>query len=96
MRLICHFEDSPAMPAHREQWGEAHLAYLKANAGEILIGGGLREQPDGAFVGGLWVMEVESLERARELVEADPYYRPDLRRYKLLVWGKAFDEPVML
>lgn len=51
MRLICHFEDSPAMPAHREQWGEAHLAYLKANAGEILIGGACVSNP----VGRLWV-----------------------------------------
>ncbi len=26
------------------------------------------------------------------LIKNDPYYAPDLRRYKLLVWGKAFDD----
>lgn len=73
-----------------------HLAYLERHASEILIAGGLREAPDTAFVGGLWVLEVASRERAVELVENDPYYVPTMRRYRLLTWGKAFDRGVML
>ena len=96
MRLIVYFEDKPEMMAHRAKNENAHLEYFQANQSEIPIAGGLRPEPDGKFVGGLWVMEVESFERAEEIVKNDPYYVPNLRDYKLLVWGKAFDEDVTL
>jgi uncharacterized protein YciI len=96
MRIVAYFDDSAAMMAHRAKHEPAHLAYLKANQVEILIAGGLRPEPGGKFVGGLWVMEVESFERADELVKFDPYYAPELRSYKLLVWGKAQDGDVIL
>lgn len=96
MRIIAYFEDKPGMMEQRANNQNAHLAYLKANQTEIPIAGGLRPEPEGRFVGGLWVMEVESFERAEELVRNDPYYKPDLRKYTLLVWGKAFDEKVVL
>ncbi len=96
MRLIAYFEDKPEMMEHRAKNEGAHLAYLKVNQTEIPIAGGLRPEPGGKFVGGLWVMEVESFERAEEIVKNDPYYQPNLRDFKLLVWGKAFDEDVVL
>ncbi len=96
MRLVAIFEDKPEMMEHRAKNENSHLAYLKANQTEIPIAGGLRPEPGGKFVGGMWVMEVESFERAEEIVKNDPYYAPNLRSYKLLVWGKAFDEDVLL
>ena len=96
MRIIAYFEDSSKMMAHRAKHEPAHLAYLKSNQTEIPIAGGLRPEPGGKFVGGLWVMEVESFERAEELVKNDPYYAPELRSYKLLVWGKAHEGDVIL
>lgn len=96
MRIIAYFEDSPKMMAHRVLHEPDHLAYLKKNLKEIPIAGGLRPEPGGKFVGGLWVMEVDSFERAEELVKNDPYYAPDLRTYKLLVWGKAHEGDVIL
>ncbi len=96
MRLIAYFEDKPGMMAHRAKNENAHLEYLKANQSEIPIAGGLRPEPGGKFVGGLWIMEVDSFERAEEIVKKDPYYEPNLRDYRLLVWGKAFDEDVVL
>jgi uncharacterized protein YciI len=96
MRIVAYFEDSSEMMAHRAKHEPAHLAYLKANQTEIPIAGGLRPEPGGKFVGGLWVMEVTSFERAEELVKNDPYYAPELRSYKLLVWGKAHDGDVIL
>ncbi len=96
MRLIAYFEDKPGMMEHRAKNEDAHLEYLKANKSEIPIAGGLRPEPGGTFVGGLWVMEVESFERAEEIVKNDPYYEPNLRNYKLLVWGKALEEDVVL
>lgn len=96
MRIVCIFTDKPEMNEHRKRYGPDHLAYLKENQDEILIGGGLRDEPNGPYLGDMWVLEVESFQRAKELIESDPYYRPELRTYQLKVWGKAFDEPVVL
>ena len=96
MRLIAYFEDSAEMMAHRANYEPDHLEYLKNNQQEIPIAGGLRPEPGGIFVGGLWVMEVDSFERAEELIKNDPYYAPELRTYKILVWGKAHDGDVIL
>ena len=79
MRIIAYFKDSPAMMDHRAKYESDHLLYLKENQKEIPIAGGLRPEPGGKFVGGLWVMEVESFERAEEIIKNDPYYAPDLR-----------------
>jgi uncharacterized protein YciI len=97
MRWIALFDDTPAMLAIRQAREPLHLAYLRQHQDEILMAGGLREAPGGGFVGGLWVMEVASRERAAELVENDPYYVPAHRSYRLLTWGKALaDRQVVL
>jgi uncharacterized protein YciI len=89
MRWVAIFDDKPAMLAVRQEREALHLAYLRAHENEILIAGGLREAPGAGFVGGLWVLEVESKERAVELVQNDPYFVPEHRSYRLLTWGKA-------
>lgn len=96
MRYVALFEDTPAMMAVRAAREAAHLAYLREHADEIRIAGGLREDAQGRFVGGLWVLEVSGRERAVELIESDPYFVPEHRSYRLLLWGKAFDEAVTL
>lgn len=97
MRWIAIFEDSPGMLAVRKAREALHLAYLGAHESEILIAGGCREAPGADYVGGLWVLEVASRERAVALIENDPYFEPAVRRYKLRVWGKAFaDRDVLL
>jgi len=95
MRWVAVFEDDLGMLEVRKARGQAHLDYLSLNEKEILIGGGLRNGPGESFVGGLWVMEVASRERAVELIENDPYYVPALRRYKLFTWGKVFEDKVV-
>ena len=96
MRYVAMFEDTPAMTAVRAARVAEHLDYLREHADEIRIAGGLREDAQGRFVGGLWVLEVSGRERAVELIESDPYFVPKHRSYRLLLWGKAFDEPVTL
>lgn len=76
----------------RQELGEDHLAYLRRHRPEIRLAGGLRQEPGGSFVGGLWVFDVASRERAVELIEGDPYYRAHPRAYRLLVWGDAFED----
>jgi uncharacterized protein YciI len=96
-RWIAFFTDTPEMLEIRKKRQDLHFDYLRRNASEIRIAGGCRETPGGYFVGGLWVLEVASRERAVELIENDPYYVAGCRPYKLLVWGKAFaDQPVVL
>ncbi len=96
MRLVVIYKDQPEMMAHRTLNEEAHFTYLDQHNDEILIGGGLRNEPGDSFVGSLWVLEVVSFERAEELVQNDPYYAPDLRHYEILVWGKAGNREVIL
>ena len=92
MRMIVIFEDTPVMPAVRQKLGAAHGEFLRKNQTEIVLAGGLREQPEAGYVGGLWVLEVVSRERAIELIEADPFFAVEKRPYRLLNWGKAFPE----
>jgi uncharacterized protein len=89
MRLAVIFDDTPGMAAVRARLEPAHLAFLEAHRSEIKQAGGLRHESGGAYLGGLWVFEVASRERAIELIEADPYQQAHPRPYRLLVWGKA-------
>jgi uncharacterized protein YciI len=92
MRWIVFFSDTPEMLEVRKERETLHLDYLRQHETEILIAGGCREAPGSAFVGGLWVLEVASREHAVALIEADPYFEPAFRSYRLLTWGKAFAE----
>ena len=89
MRWVAIFEDTPEMLEVRARNEPAHLEFLRQHEEEILIAGGLRDVPGGPFVGGLWVLEVSSQERARQLVELDPYFKLGARSYKIRAWGKA-------
>jgi hypothetical protein len=92
LRLVVIFDDTPGMAEVRARLEPAHLAFLEAHRGEIKQAGGLRNEPGGAYVGGLWVFEVASKARAVELIEADPYQQAHARPYRLLVWGKALPQ----
>jgi len=96
MRLVVVYKDQPEMMAHRALNEAAHFAYLDKHNDEIMIGGGLRNEPGADFVGSLWILEVTSFERAEKLVQDDPYYVPGLRNYEILVWGKAGNREVVL
>jgi uncharacterized protein len=96
MRWIALFEDTADMLHVRRSHEAAHLEYLATFEREILIAGGLRDVPGGPFVGGLWVMEVLSRDRAIQLVERDPYFIHGGRRYRLAVWGKALANKTVL
>ena len=76
----------------REVAEPAHLAFLDAHRDEIPMAGGLRNEHGGPYVGGLWVFEVDSRERAVSLIESDPYFLANPRQYRLLAWGKALPD----
>lgn len=78
----------PVRAAHEP----AHLVFLETNREEIPMAGGLRDEHGGPYVGGLWVFEVATKERAIELIESDPYFKANPRKYRLLAWGKALPQ----
>ena len=92
MRWVAIFEDTAAMPDVRARLEPAHLDYLREHVDEIVLAGGLRNAPGAGYVGGLWILEVASRERAIELVQGDPFYQAEARPYRLLVWGKALPD----
>ena len=92
MRLVVIFDEEPAMADVRARLEPAHLAFLEAHHAEIPMAGGLRLEAGGPYVGGQWVFEVASRERAVQLIEADPYQQAHPRPYRLLVWGKALPD----
>lgn len=92
MRWVVIFEDLPHMLLVRKEHEPEHFAYLTAHQNEILLAGGLREGDGFPFCGGLWVMAPMTKERAIGLVESDPYFINGKRSYKLLQWGKAFQD----
>jgi uncharacterized protein len=89
LRFVVIFEEGTEMAPIRSAQESAHLTYLEINRSEIPMAGGLRNEHGGPFVGGLWVFEVSSRERAIELIEGDPYFVANPRKYRLLAWGKA-------
>jgi uncharacterized protein YciI len=91
-RWVAIFEDNAEADFGwvRRDHAEAHFAYLKQHAAQILIGGGFRNDPGEWYCGGMWVMEVDSREHAIALCENDPYFTLGLRKgYRLQIWGKA-------
>jgi uncharacterized protein len=92
MRLVAIFEDNPAMVDIRQRLEPAHLAFLETHRAEIPMAGGLRNELGGSYVGGMWMFDVVSRERAIELIEIDPYWLACPRAYRLLVWGKALPQ----
>jgi uncharacterized protein YciI len=97
MRWVAIFQDNPAMLAIRSERSALHFDYLRQHESEILIAGGLRDVPDSPYVGGLWVLETATRERAIALIEGDPYFVPAYRSYQFFSWGKAFaDKAVVL
>lgn len=92
MRFVVIFEEGAEMITVREAHEPVHFAFLEQWREEIRMGGGLRNQHGGAYVGGLWVFELTSRERAVALIEQDPYYRANPRKYRLLAWGKALPQ----
>lgn len=95
-RWAVTFSDKPEMAALRAARGAAHLDFLRARRDRILIAGALRDEPGGAFVGGLWIVEAQSRDEIMAMLAEDPFYDPALRTVTIAHWGRAFPEPVTL
>lgn len=59
----------------REEWRDAHFAYVEQMLPRLLVAGPLRATPGGPWRDSLFIYDVETEAEARELLTADPYYQ---------------------
>ncbi len=90
MRFIALLEDRPNTAEIRAANTAAHEEFLRRHKGTIVMAGGLRETPDGAPLGGLWLFEAESREAVEAIIAEDPYMKVDMRAsVRVLNWSTA-------
>ena len=93
MKFIVLFEDEPSRADMRAKHMPDHLAFLEHNAAHVQAAGPLKDTKDGAPAGGLWMVEAESAEAVKALVEADPFWPTGLRKsVRILQWTQVFAE----
>lgn len=71
--VICR--DGPQGPQARAAATQAHLAYIDTVIGEINVAGPLYDEAGLNMIGSLYSLRTQSLARAKEIIENDPYYR---------------------
>ena len=79
----------------RQDLRDAHVAYAKKHP-KLLIGGGLKPEPDANFCGALWVIEANSKTEVKQLVLEDPFYFPKYRTFEIFTWGKLLEDQTVL
>lgn len=71
--VVCR--DGPNGARARGANTQAHLAYIETVLGDLSVAGPLFDETGRRTVGSLYVLHTRSLERAREIVENDPFHR---------------------
>ncbi len=87
------FEDDDGHAGMRPKHMPDHLSFLERNAARIHAAGPLEDTADDAPAGGLWIVEADSAEAVRSLVEADPFWPTGLRKsVRILAWRHVFSD----
>ncbi len=85
------FEDDDSRADMRPKYMPDHLAFLESNANSIHAAGPLKDTQNDAPAGGLWIVEADSAQAVRALVEADPFWPTGLRKsVRILEWTQVF------
>lgn len=93
MRWAVIFKDTKEMLEIRakQELRDAHVAYVRAHP-ELLIGGGLKPDPEENFCGALWIVEASARFEVERLVGEDPFYFPEFRTFEIFTWGKILED----
>ena len=87
------FNDKPGHGKLRAEQLTAHIRWVDQHKDMVLVAGSLREEPNDAPRGGLWVVEANSKESVLELMKTDPFYSCGLRQgVEVLHWSKALQD----
>lgn len=91
MKFVILFEDNAdADPDIRKTHMSDHLAFLERHADAVNAAGPLTDR-DGSPAGGIWIVDVDTAETARQLVEEDPFWPTGLRKsVNILAWTQVF------
>lgn len=71
--VVCR--DGPQGPQARAAATQAHLEYIDTVIGEINVAGPLYDEAGVNVIGSLYILRTQSLARAREIIENDPFFR---------------------
>jgi uncharacterized protein YciI len=72
----------------------AHIEYLKAKEGQILMGGAMLTEDGEGMLGSLLVIDAEDEAAARAFVDGDPFAKAGLfQSVTVNRWRKAFFNP---
>ena len=93
MLFIARFTDNPGIAERRAELLEDHFAWLDANSDHVLLAGSLRASVGGDSLGGMWVIEADSMEAAEQVYQTDPFFANGLRaNVELYHYVKALPE----
>jgi uncharacterized protein YciI len=91
MIYVVLFTDSPAHGETRRRLMPTHLSFLEQHQAHIRAAGPLQETANGRGAGGLWLVEAQSPEAVREMVQQDPFWPTGLREsVRILRWQQVF------
>ncbi|MCE7904071.1 MAG: YciI family protein [Gammaproteobacteria bacterium PRO9] len=78
MLYLVYLEDVPDNLRIRKPLLEQHMAHMAAHADAVKLGGPLMRDDGSAPAGGVLVIEAESPQAVREIINADPYCKAGL------------------
>ncbi len=78
MLFVARFTDNPGIAERRDELLQEHFAWL-ANNDSVLVAGSLRGEVGGESLGGLWIIEADSMEDAEAAFQTDPFFANGLR-----------------
>ncbi len=92
-RWVVIFKDTDGMLDIRanKELRDQHVAYAKEHP-ELLIGGGLKPEPESEFCGAMWIVEAENRAEVESLILADPFYVTAHRSFEIFTWGKIMED----
>lgn len=93
MLHIVRFTDKPDSQAIRETHLQAHLDWIAQNRSWLLLAGSMREAPEQAALGGLWIVDAASKAEVLEKMNADPFWVNGLRQSaEVFFWAMASED----
>lgn len=91
MKYAVLFEDNDELAHMRPRFMADHLQFLSDNSKRIEIAGPMKDGHSGEPAGGLWLVDADSADDVRTLVESDPFWPTGLRKsIRILEWTQVY------
>ena len=75
MQFVIYCRDAEHGAALRKAHLEAHVAHIGRIKNQLMVAGPIKDEANSEFLGSLFVIEADSLQDARAVIEADPFYK---------------------